>query len=91
MTNEKQDALRALDRVKMQAYDLEHYPDDEIERDLKTIRAALTEAPKVDVEGLKRKPDLTQYRHDYTVGSDDGWNDAIDHLTTHYDLVKKEK
>jgi len=52
-----------------------------------TIRAALTEAPKVDVERLKREV----WEKCFCTGSGTvTYLDAIDYLTTHCDLVKKE-
>lgn len=60
---------------------------------MKHVRA-LTEAPKVDVEGLKEAMNKyfynDQFPEEYERGHTDGIENAVYYLTTHYDLVKKE-
>lgn len=103
MTNEKQDALRALDHIK-ERLDLEGVLSDEAIIEIETIRAALTEAPKVDVdlEKLAEEISLVMCKEDEVdPDSHDLWwapnrrlnnpERALRILTTHYDLVKKSE
>ena len=106
--SEKQEALKALEEKMSEWGDsiaiyavLGQWAHDNLD----VIRAALAEAPKVDVWGLKRhipvgeeyeEPDPTDmyaaapFENGSVLGFARGYNAAIDHITTHYDLVKKE-
>lgn len=72
-----------------------------LQQELRKLHAAIegqafTEAPKVDVEELYKGSRRLSSLHTGRVAlvesqHDEGWNDCLDHITTHYHLVKKEK
>ena len=93
MTNEKQDALRALDQLYKEAARMGQYHGSGLIKDCYAlIRAALTEAPKVDVDIEALKTEIYEKlwkKHELLC---EGHIDSIlGHLTTHYDLVKKSE